>query len=354
MTESRYSSIKSPHRVCGVMLTAISILLGPSASRGASACSYAVYVASLGMTARGGGLTVSIQTGSDCTWSVTGLPDWLTVSATQGTGSAEVSVAASNNSGPTRVGVFTVAGVSVPVHQFDTSACPEGTTCLYRPVPHVAFGGVWTTDLFAINWATHGGVFSISFYDDNGLPVAVPFTGGSGKLSTLIDSVPALGRTDYEISDASAPIQSGWAEVTADSSIETQAIFRSAVPSGTYYEAAVPTGEAYSQFLVPFDTTMLVPSGRPLYTAFAIVNLNPLGAANLVCSARDASGAQIPDALTIPALKPLGHYAAYLSGALMGKRGTLECNSDTLISAIALRFIGEEAFSTLPVILTDP
>ena len=353
MTESNNSLIQGLRRVRGVSLIAISILLGTTASHAASSCSYAVYVASLGMTAIGGGLTVEIQTESDCAWSVTGLPAWLTVSDAQGTGSAEVTVVASNNPGETRTGVFAVAGVSVPVRQFSISACPEGRTCLIRPVPHVAFGGVWTTDIFAVSWAKHEGDFSITFYDDNGLPVAVPFTGGLGKLNTLTDSVPALGRVDYEVSDASAPIQSGWAEVTADSAIETQAIFRNAVPSGTYYEAAVRTGEAYSHFLVPFDTTTLASTGRPLYTAFAMVNLNPLGPANVVCSARDASGTVVPNAITIPALKPMGHYAAYVSGPLTGKRGTLECNSDTLVSAIALRLIGEEAISTLPVILTD-
>jgi hypothetical protein len=352
--ESHYSLIQAPGRVCGVLLIAVFVLLGPTVSYGASSCSYAVDVASLGMTAIGGGLTVSIQTGSDCAWSVTGLPAWLTVSGnSEGTGSAEVPVVASNNPGETRIGLFTVAGVSVPVRQFSLSACPEGTGCLIRPVPHVAFGGVWTTDIFAVSWATHAGNFSITFFDDNGFPVAVPFTGGLGKRNTLTDSIPALGRRDYEVSDASAPIQSGWAEVTADSAIETQAIFRNAAPGGTYYEAAVPTGEAYSHFLVPFDTTTLASTGRPLYTSFAIVNLNPLGAANVVCSARDASGAEIPNPITIPALKPLGHYAAYVSGPLTGKRGTLECNSDTLVSAIALRLIGDEAISTLPVILTD-
>ncbi len=350
---SHYSSIQTLHRVCAVLFIAVSILLGTPSSHAASSCTYAVNVASLGMTALGGGLTVSIQTGSDCAWSVTGLPAWLTVSDAQGTGSAEVTVVASNNPGETRVGVFTVAGVSVPVRQFDASACPEGTGCLIRPLPHVAFGGVWTTEIFAVSWAKHAGDLSITFYDDNGMPVAVPFTGGLGKHNTLTDSVPALGRRDYEASDASAPIQSGWALVTADSSIETQAIFRNAAPSGNYYEAAVQTGEAYSHFLVPFDTTSLAPSGRPLYTAFAIVNLNPLGTANVVCSARDSSGTVIPNALAIPSLKPLGHHAAYLSGPLTGMRGTLECNSDTLVSAIALRLIGDEAFSTLPVILTD-
>ena len=352
--ESHYSVHQGLRRVCGISLVAISILLNATVSRGASACSYEIYVASLGMTAIGGTLTVVIQTGSDCAWSITGLPAWLTVSGnSQGIGSAEVKVVASENPGGTRIGVFKVAGVSVPVRQFDLEACKAGTGCLIRPVPHVAFGGAWATDIFALSTATHAGDLSISFYDDNGLPVAPPFTGGLGKLSTLTDSVPALGRKDYQANDPSASTQWGWALVTADSSIETQAIFRQATPNGTYYEAAVQTGEAYSHFLIPFDTTTFAPTGRPLDTAFAIVNLNPLGAANVVCSVRDASGALIPDTLTIPALKPLGHYAGFLLAPFTGKRGTLTCNSDTMVSAIALRFIGD-AFSTLPVILPDP
>jgi hypothetical protein len=345
--------VQTLHRVCRVSLVALSILMGATASHGA--CSYSVGAASLGMTAIGGNLTISIQTGSDCAWTISGVPAWLTISGnTEGIGPAEVRVEARDNPGETRIGVFRVAWVSVPVRQFSLSDCPEGTACLIRPVPHVAFGGVWTTDLFAVSWARHEGDLSIAFYDDNGLPATVPLTGGYGKANTLTDSVPALGRRDYEVSDAGAPVQSGWALVTADPSIETQAIFRNASPSGTYYEAAVQTGEAYSHFLVPFDTSTLAPSGRPLYTALAIVNLNPMVAANVVCSARDASGAVIPNALTIPALKPLGHYAGYLSSSLKGRRGTLDCSCDTLVSAIALRLIGDEAFSTLPVIVPDP
>jgi hypothetical protein len=355
MNERHDSPVQGLHRVCRVSLVALSILMGATASRGASSCSFTVSVASLGMTAIGGNLTISIQTGSGCAWTINGVPAWLTiVGSTEGTGPAEVRVEASDNSGETRMGVFRVAGVSVPVRQFSLSDCPEGTGCRIRPVPHVAFGGVWTTDLFAVSWAKHGGNLSIAFYDDNGLPVAVPLTGGFGKVNTLTDSVPALGRRDYEVSDAGAPVQSGWAMVTAESSVETEAIFRNASPSGTYYEAAVPTGEAYSHFLVPFDTSTVAPGSRPVYTALAIVNLNPMVAANVVCSARDASGAVIPDALTIPALQPLGHFAGYLPSSLKGRRGTLDCSCDTLVSAIALRLIGDEAFSTLPVIVPDP
>jgi hypothetical protein len=353
--ESHLPLFQDLRRVCGVSLVATFVLLGTTASHGASSCNYTVSVPSLGMTAVGGNLTISIQTGRGCAWSIFGLPAWLTVSgSTEGIGSAEVTVVASDNPGPTRIGVFTVAGVSVPVRQFDSSACPEGTACLIRPLPHIAFGGVWTTEIFAVSWAKRERGLSIAFYDDNGSPVAAPLTGGFGKVNTLTDSVPALGRRDYEARDAGAPIQSGWALVTADSSVETQAVFRNAAPSGTYYEAAVQTGEAYSHFLIPFDMTTVAVTGRPLYTAFAIVNLNPLVAANVVCSARDGSGTVIPNALTIPSLKPLGHYAGYLSGPFTGMRGTLDCNADTLVSAIAFRLIGDEAFSTLPVIVPDP
>jgi len=342
----------SPARVCGAALIAVFILLGATASH--ASCSYAVSAPSLGIAAAGGNLTMSIQTGSDCAWSIFGLPAWLTVSgSSEGIGSAEVTVVAGDNPGPARIGAFTVAGVSVPVRQLDSSACPEGTGCLIRPLPHIAFGGVWTTEIFAVSWAKRESDLSIAFYSDDGSPVAVPLTGGFGRVNTLTDNIPALGRRDYEVRDASAPIQSGWALVTAGSSVETQAVFRNAAPSGNYYEAAVQRGEAYSHFLIPFDVTTITPTGRPLYTAFAIANLNPLVTANVVCTARDVSGTVIQNALTIPGLKPLGHYAGYLSGPLTGRRGTLDCNADTLVSAIALRLIGDEAFSTLPVILPD-
>ena len=57
------------------------------------------------------------------------------------------------------------------------------------------------------------------------------------------------------------------------------------------------------------------------------------------------------NAVSIPAVDPMGHYSGYEYPALAGKRGTLTCSADTLVSAIALRFIGYDAFSTLPVIV---
>ncbi len=47
----------------------------------------------------------------------------------------------------------------------------------------------------------------------------------------------------------------------------------------------------------------------------------------------------------------MGHHSGYDYLALAGKRGTLTYSAYTSVSAIALRFIGYEAFSTLPVIV---
>jgi hypothetical protein len=53
----------------------------------------------------------------------------------------------------------------------------------------------------------------------------------------------------------------------------------------------------------------------------------------------------------LPNLSPLGHYANYLFSALTGLRGTLTCSSSTKVAALALRAIGTNAISTLPVII---
>jgi len=85
-----------------------------------------------------------------------------------------------------------------------------------------------------------------------------------------------------------------------------------------------------------------------------MVNLHPGASAHVACTARDQTGTEIPNALTIPTLNPLGHFAGDLFPALTGKRGTLDCRADTMLSAIALRAIGTDAFSALPVIVKDP
>ncbi len=128
-------------------------------------------------------MEISIVTGDNCPWSLTGLPGWLAPLSgkTSGTGRAVVEFNAAVNSGGLRTAVFTVGGVAVPVRQFQADATGKLGNPTMRPVPHIAFGGEWTSTLLSINAGTLAGALSITFYDDDGSPLALPFAGGLGR-----------------------------------------------------------------------------------------------------------------------------------------------------------------------------
>jgi hypothetical protein len=313
-------------------------------------CAYAISTSGLSVPASGGYSTLTIRTDAGCSWSVANFPAWLIASgASQGSGSGTVTLLSYANSGAARLASLTVGGVSVPIRQLDGSACGGSSSCALRALPHLAYGGQWTTALSAISSGTAAASFSASFYGDAGTSLALPFTGSLGNLSTLTGTVPAGGLKYYEAENPSVGDLSGWALLTADESVAAQVTFRRRTATGLFYEAAVPSSGGYSRFVMPFDVTTFAPNGAQLFTAFAVVNLNPSATAHFVCTARNESGVLIPDAVSIPALGPLGHYTAFNFPLLTG-RGTLDCSADTLVAAIGLRAIGGDAISTLPVI----
>jgi hypothetical protein len=226
------------------------------------------------------------------------------------------------------------------------------TTAEAQPIalPHIAVGDEWTNGFFVVNDGAQDANFTIRFYGDAGNSVSLPFGGGVGSLAVLTDVVPAQGMKYYEASSPSMPVLGAWGLITADPSITVQGLFRRHSPNGSFYEAAVPSTVGSTEFVMPFDATTFAPTGGPLYTGFAIANLDPNTTANVVCVARDQSGVTIPNGVPTPPLNPLGHWANYLFPALTGKQGTIDCSANTLISAIGLRSIGTAAFSSLPVI----
>jgi hypothetical protein len=216
-------------------------------------------------------------------------------------------------------------------------------------LPHFAVGGKFVTDLYAINNSAQPARFTVSFYRDSGSPASLPFV-GMGSISTLTGTVPGFGTSFYEASDPNAPVQGGWALIQADPAITIQELFRNHGGNGSYYEAAVPAYPGSSGFRLPFDATTFTPTGDPLYVGFAVANLDAMNPARVTCTAFDVNGNVIPNAITIPQLNPLGHWANYLFPALTGARGTLDCSSNTTVAAIGLRFIGTNAFSSLPIV----
>jgi hypothetical protein len=323
-------------------------------SASGSSCSYAVSMSDLGVAASGGPVKLTIRTDLGCSWNFSGLPGWLTVSGSaSGAGSAEITLVAGSNPGVLRTAFVSVGGVSVPIYQTDSSACGGSASCVIRALPHLAFGNEWTTGLFATNSATQAQQFSVAFYGDDGSSLALPY-GGLGfpsTISILNSSVPSQGMFYTEFAIPAWETTGGWGLVTADPSVTVHSLFRRAPAEGNFYEAGVASSGGYSSFLVPFDATTFAPANAPFYTGLAISNLNASASARITCVARDQGGTLIPNAVPIPALNPLGHWANYLFPPLAGKRGTLDCSADTLVSAIALRVIGTSAFSSLPVIV---
>ncbi len=64
-------------------------------------------------------------------------------------------------------------------------------------LPQFDVGDSFVSDFYVINSGSQTASFSITFYDDNGNPVSVPFS-GLGTLSVLSGSVPAGGANFYE------------------------------------------------------------------------------------------------------------------------------------------------------------
>ena len=104
------------------------------------------------------------------------------------------------------------------------------------------------------------------------------------------------------------------------------------------------------EIAVPFDATIFSGNGSQIYTGLAIANLDASNSANVSCTARDAGGNVISNAISVPQLNPLGQWAAYMFPLVQGQVGTFDCTSNTLIGAIATRALGTNALSSLPVI----
>ncbi|HZP48138.1 MAG TPA: phospholipase D-like domain-containing protein [Vicinamibacterales bacterium] len=94
------------------------------ATQNAASCTYSISPAGQSLSASGGTATVTVTTGSWCTWSATSSdPTWLTVTGgASGTGSGSVTLSAAANNGPARSTTATIAGQPFTVSE-PAAAC---------------------------------------------------------------------------------------------------------------------------------------------------------------------------------------------------------------------------------------
>jgi uncharacterized protein (TIGR03437 family) len=81
-----------------------------------SPCTYSVSPTTLQAPASGGNLTIAIQSPGSCSWTLSGLPDWITVSgASSGVGSGTVTLVVGPTPGAPLSATILIAGVSVTI-----------------------------------------------------------------------------------------------------------------------------------------------------------------------------------------------------------------------------------------------
>lgn len=96
-----------------------------------AACTTSATPTAFTAPASGGPLiTLTIQAAAGCAWSITGLPSWVTASASSGSGPATLTLTVAQNTGTFRSAAITAAGTSVTINQMGT-----GGLCTYSINP---------------------------------------------------------------------------------------------------------------------------------------------------------------------------------------------------------------------------
>lgn len=101
-------------------------------------CAWTLAQANANVPADGGNITVPLtnSAGTNCSWSLTNLPAWLTAGILNGTGSAMIPLTALANPSPSpRSAVLTVAGLSLTVTQPGMTSSPGTAPLRYVNVP---------------------------------------------------------------------------------------------------------------------------------------------------------------------------------------------------------------------------
>src|SRR5271157_2396715 len=320
----------------------------------ASACIYALSPGGVALGVAGGTGTINVSVSTGCPWAASTTTSWITITGgSSGNGNGTITFQAAPNPGAARSGAIMVAGLlTFKVEESDalvTGLVSAGT------ITHLASGGYWTTTITLVNTSPSPAQVRLSFFDNNGNPLALPlsFPQSSSAAGTLLAST--LDRTLQ--SGAELVVQStgpnnqptlvGWAQVLTNGVLGGSAILSQAIGNANQ-EAEMPLDTSISaDYVVPFDNT------NGASTALALTNISPQPVSVTVSINNDSGSVMLSNAITLPAMGHTSFTLADRYGAVTAqRRGTVEFTtpSTALISVIGLRFNATGAFSTIPTI----
>lgn len=322
-----YNLVNAPEWT-GASLTAAGISVGAAAGQG----------------------TLAVQACAGCTWTVSGAPDWVTITSASGTSSGSVvfSVTA-NDTGASRSGTITIAGPTFTIEQESTA---PAALRLAGSMAQIASAGGWDTSLTLVNLGTTPSEARLNFFANDGSTPELPFTfpqqpGSGAILGSTFDQT--LGANATLLLDTSGPASQaavGSSELLTTGNVDGFAIF-TYTPSGQAAVVPLETRKANS-YLLAFDNT------GQLVTGVAIANL-AANAANVHVLIRNDSGQQIGTGSI--ELAAQGHASFLLTDPQQGfpvtanQRGTVEFDTPQggQISVLGLRANGL-ALTSLPML----
>jgi uncharacterized protein (TIGR03437 family) len=151
-------------------------------------CTYSVSPTALQAPAVGSNLTVSIQTTNACPWTVSGVPNWASVSgASSGTGSATVTFAVSANSGSARSAAILIAGVSVTINQAAAVTTPPPVITSVVNAANFLSGPIAPGEIVTIGGTSIGPTTAVGLALDQTGKVATSL----GGVQVLFNGTPA-------------------------------------------------------------------------------------------------------------------------------------------------------------------
>ena len=317
-----------------------------SISVAAPICTYSLSTGSIAFSAFGGFGSVNVIAPVGCSWSVTGIPSWVTItSGSAGSGSATVNFAAAPNGTNSPVSAtLTIAGISFTIQE-GASTTPN----FVGSMPHVVSDGGWSTTFTFVNKSASAAQTRLNLYNPSGnpLPLSLTLPQQSPNPTTLNAANQNLAGNASWIVQASGTgpqFVEGSAQLASTGAVDGFAIFRF---NPSQQEAVVPmeTRNA-SSYVLAFDNT------NGVLTGVAIENIST-GSSGIPVNIRDDAGNLIGSPVLTVA--PNGHTSFVLSTqypVTANKRGTVEFVTTPLsqISVLGIRYTPPGTLTTIPAL----
>ena len=202
-------------------------------------------------------------------------------------------------------------------------------------------GASWKTIVTLVNLDTTPATYTLKFFADNGTPMVVQTTAGTG--SSISGTLPPSGSQVIETNGGSATLSQGWALLETASIIGGSAIVRLTIAGQPDYEASHPilTYVQGKRFALPFDETTSS-------TGIAIVNPLDFTGLRVDVTFRGEDGTVFSTDWFM--LTPMQHTAFPLASRYsqaIGKRGVVEfATSQLTFCMMGLRF-GPQSFTSI-------